>query len=378
MSGVIYFDNSATTQVDPAVAQRAVEMMTGKFGNPSSLHYLGAEAYTELGVARNQLAKMISAHTDQIYFTSGGTESNNIALQGGMEANRAVGRHMVTTAIEHDSILACGKRLERRGCTVTYVRPDPATRRIRAQDVVDAVGPETAVVSVMQVNNESGEILPIREIVAGVRAKNPRTLIHCDCVQGFGKLPFKLHECAVDMISASSHKIHGPKGVGMLYLRERSMVEPLEVGGSQEGRVNPGTESVPLACAFGLAADLELYGLQENAARVAGVRQYLVERLAAALPEAEINSPVDGSPYILNFSLPGVESGDLVSYLSLNGVYASAGSACSRGARSHVLEAMGFDEERIAGALRVSFSRHSTREEVDGLIAVLQAYRKER
>lgn len=371
---MIYFDNSATTRVDREVAQRAVELMTEKFGNPSSLHYLGAEAYTELGVARNQIAKMLGAHTDRIYFTSGGTESNNIAIQGGMRANRQNGDHLVTTAIEHDSILACGKRLERQGYRVTYVHPNRKTHRIQVQDIVDAVGADTAMVSVMQANNETGEILPIREIVACVRAKNPKTLIHCDCVQGFGKIPFKLHVCDVDMISASSHKIHGPKGVGMLYLRRPELVEPLELGGAQEGKINPGTENVPLACAFGLAADQALCEIQENAARIARVRAYLLDRLKAARPDALINSPLDGSPYILNFSLPGVESHELVSFLSLHGIYVSSGSACTKGARSHVLRAMGFDEARVGGALRISFSKHSTEEEVDGLINTLQVY----
>ncbi len=246
---MIYFDNSATTCVDAEVADRAVEIMCRQFGNPSSLHGVGSSAYTELGIARNQIAKMIAARTGDIYFTSGGTESNNIAVQGAARACRW-GKHIVTTAIEHASILKACAYLESGGWQVTYVAPNPDTHHIAAQDIIDAVRDDTVLVSVMFVNNETGEILPIKEIVNGVRKRNPKTLIHCDCVQGFGKLPFKLHVYDVDMISASAHKIHGPKGIGALYLRRPDLVFPLEFGGSQEGKVNPGTESVPPCMCF--------------------------------------------------------------------------------------------------------------------------------
>lgn len=227
---MIYFDNSATTCVDAEVADRAVEIMCRQFGNPSSLHGVGSSAYMELGIARNQIAKMIAARTGDIYFTSGGTESNNIAVQGAARACRW-GKHIVTTAIEHDSILKACAYLESGGWQVTYVAPNPDTHHIAAQDIIDAVRDDTVLVSVMFVNNETGEILPIKEIVNGVRKRNPKTLIHCDCVQGFGKLPFKLHVYDVDMISASAHKIHGPKGIGALYLRRPDLVFPLEFSG---------------------------------------------------------------------------------------------------------------------------------------------------
>lgn len=374
MIKAIYFDNSATTRVDQDVAAEAVAVMTENFGNPSSLHYLGGQAYRALGVARNQLAKVLGAPTSSIYFTSGGTQSNNIAIQGGLRANRAVGKHIVTTAIEHDSILRTCRMLETRGCSVTYVRPDPATHSIRAEGVISAVREDTALVSVMHVNNETGEILPIDRIIAGVRAKNPRTYIHCDGVQSFGKLPFKLYQYPVDMISASAHKIYGPKGVGMLYLRDRGMADPLEYGGKQEGLVNPGTESMPLACAFGLAADRTLYRMTEDYDRIEQLRAYLRERLQSTLPMVRINSPACSSPYVFNISLPGCVSHEMVSFLSLREIYVSAGSACSKGEKSHVLEAMGFSDDAISSALRISFCRYNTRREVDILVEALREF----
>lgn len=371
---MIYLDNSATTQVDEVVIQKAAEMMRGQFGNPSSLHFLGAEAYTALGIARNQLAKVLGAHTDRIYFTSGGTESNNLAIQGGLKANRAVGRHIVTTAIEHDSVLMTCRHLETQGYAATYIMPDSQTGRILARDVIDAIREDTTLLSVMAVNNETGELLPLQEIIAGVRKKNPRTLIHCDCVQCFGKLPFKLHVYDVDMLSASAHKLHAPKGVGMLYLKRADMIIPLKFGGSQEGRMNPGTENVPLACAFGVAADQALYDMEERAERVRAVKNHLEKLLKQRLPQAVVNSPETASPYLLNFSIPGFPSHEIVSYLSRQGIYVSAGSACSKGSKSHVLQAMGLDKGRLDSALRISLSKYNTCQEMDKLIAALKEF----
>lgn len=368
---MVYLDNSATTRVDPQVAQRAVEVMCGAFGNPSSLHGVGSAAYMELGIARNQIAKMLAAKTACIYFTSGGTESNNIAIQGGALANAAVGKHLVTTMIEHDSVLHSCQHMERLGWEVSYVRPDQQTHRLRTEDIVKAVRQDTALVSVMFVNNETGEILPIQEIVRGVREKNPRTRIHCDCVQGFGKLPFKLHQYDVDMVSISGHKIHAPKGIGALYLRSPEFVQPLEFGGSQEGGINPGTESVPLACAFGCASDIALYHLSEYQEKVSRLKAYLIERLESEFPGVQINSPNGASPYILSISLPGAISHELVTKLSGKGVYVSAGSACSKGSRSHVLEAMGLDPDRIDSVLRISLCHENCEADLDGLIQAI-------
>lgn len=372
---MIYFDNSATTCVDRAAADRAVEIMRMQFGNPSSLHGAGAAAYRELGIARNQIAKMLAARTSGIFFTSGGTESNNLAVLGTAMVSVPEEKHIVTTAIEHDSILRSCAHLEKNGWDVTYVQPDPETRRILAKDVIAAVRDDTALVSVMFVNNETGEILPLREIIKGVRNRNPRTRIHCDCVQGFGKLPFKLHVYDVDMVSASSHKIHGPKGVGALYLRRPDMICPMEYGGNQEGGINPGTENTPAACAFGLAADQALYAMERNEDAVRKVRTYLLDRLREEFPQIHVNSPENGSPFVLNFSLPGHASHEMVSFLSLHEIYLSAGSACTRGAESHVLRAMRFDQEVIGSALRVGLSKYSTTEEAEALVRTLKQFK---
>jgi len=354
------------------VIERVTQMMGDGFGNPSSLHGKGSQAYRELGVARNQVAKMLGAHTSRIYFTSGATESNNLAIQGGGRANVKVGKHIVTTAIEHDSVLAACGYMELQGWRVTYVKPNPIDHCIHAEDVIKAVKPDTALLSVMYVNNETGEILPIQEIVRGVRQKNPRTRIHCDCVQGFGKLPFKLHEYDVDMVSVSGHKIHGPQGVGALYLRDEDMAVPLVYGGSQENGISPGTENIPGICGFGLASDMALYQMRKNYTHAEAMREYCTALLREYVPEAVINSPLHSSPYILNFSLPGRTSERLVRELSIRGIYVSAGSACSKGKPSHVLRAMGFPEERLYSALRLGFCKYTTRDELKALVAYLK------
>ena len=370
---VIYFDNSATTRVDDDVAAVAVQKMTQQFGNPSSLHFLGAQAYQDLNVARNQVAKMLGAKSACIYFTSGGTESNHLAVQGGARANSRVGKHVVTTAIEHASVLGACRALEKQGWQVDYVRPNLATGRIRAEDIVRAVTPQTALVSCMQVNSETGELLPLREIIRGVHEKNPDTRIHVDCVQGFGKIPFKLHEYDVDFVSASAHKIHGPKGVGALYVREGVPMQPLYPGGSQEGGLRPGTESVPLACAFGCAADKLLPEILENYGSVQRLQHYLMERLRQ-LPQIRLTMTENISPYILHFAIPGIPSHETVSYFSLEGIYLSAGSACSRGQPSHVVAAMNLPPDIRDSVIRLSFCKYNTIAEADAFLEKLQIW----
>lgn len=371
---MIYLDNSATTRVDRDAAAKAYELMTEGYGNPSSQYSLGMDAYQELIAARLQVSRMLSAPPNRVYFTSGGTESNNIAIRGTALARQAVGRHLVTTAIEHSSVLQCCAALEREGFQVTYVQPDAQTHTIRAADVVAAVRPDTVLVSTMHVNNETGEILPLEEIVAGVRARNPETKIHCDAVQSYGKLPFKLYEQQVDLLSASSHKIHGPKGVGLLYIREGCPIQPLEYGGSQEGRINPGTENVPAACAFGVAAAKKLTAMEQNLAYAAKLKGYLLRRLLAECPGVHINSPEHASPFVLNFSLPGQISSEIIDFLDLRDICVSAGSACAKGARSYTLEAMGYSEAVLDGALRIGLSEYNTIEELDCFIEALKAY----
>ena len=370
---MIYFDNSATTRVDPDVAQAAAAAMTENFGNPSSLHYVGVQAYQALNVARNQIAKMLGAKTSCIVFTSGGTESNNLAIQGGAAANLSAGKHIVTSAIEHSSVLGACSALEGQGCRVTYVRPDPAAGRIRAEDFINAVDEETALVSCMEVNSETGELLPIKEIIHGVRRKNPNTRIHVDCVQGFGKIPFKVYEYDVDFLSASSHKIHGPKGIGALYIKDGVTVRPFLYGGRQERGIKPGTENVPLACAFGLAADKLLPRIQENFQYVQGLQAHLIRQLQE-IPQVRLTMTENISPYILNFSIPGIPSHETVSHFSMENIYIAAGSACSKGEPSHVIAAMGLPQEVIDSVLRISFCKYNTIEEIDVFIRKLKEW----
>lgn len=369
---MVYLDNSATTQVDGDVAKLALEMMTERFGNPSSLHHFGMDAYQSVMNARYQLARMLGCPTGCVHFTSGGTESNNLAIRGSVMASPHRGNHIVTTSIEHSSVLECLRALEKEGFSVTYVRPDPAAHRISAQSILEAVREDTVLISMMHVNNETGEILPVGEVAAEAKRRNPDILIHTDAVQSFGKIPVKIHELKVDFISASGHKLHAPKGIGMLYIREGCQVKPLVYGGAQEKRIHPGTESVPLSCAFGLASEKMLLSMQKNLERVTALRDYVKEKLICTFGEVSINSPEDGLPYILNFSLPGHLSGDVVDALGMKDIFISAGSACSKGARSHVLESAGYAPEIVDSVLRVSFSEQSTREEADILLKALQ------
>jgi len=369
---VIYLDNSATTAADKDVAELALDYMLHHYGNPSSLHHFGMDAYQSLMNARYQAARLLGAPTDCIFFTSGGTESNNIAVRGTALANKAFGSHIITTAIEHSSVLSCCKSLEQEGFTITYVKPNPASHRIEAEDILREVREDTILVSAMHINNETGEILPIRQIADGVRKRNPHTRIHCDAVQSFGKLSVKIHELNVDLISASGHKIHAPKGIGLLYIREGCPVTPLKYGGAQEGRINPGTENVPLACALGLACEKRLLHFRDNLNQVSLLKQYCLDSLYEAFPKLHLNSPADASPYVLNISFPGWNSSELVDLLSMRDIYVSAGSACSRGARSHVLLAAGFSDDIVNSALRISFSEENTTSEIDCLVNTLK------
>lgn len=372
---MIYLDNSATTVVNKEVVELVSQTMLENFGNPSAQYYLGAEAYKAVGFARSQIAKIFATSPSTITFTSGGTESNNLAILGCAKAHPEK-KHIVTTAIEHDSVLNACKALEKQGYQIDYIFPNKSNGCIRAEDIIEAVREDTLLISCMFINNETGEILPIKQISQKVRIRNPQTIIHCDCVQGFGKIPFKIHEYDVDLISASGHKLHAPKGVGILYQRDPTLIEPLVYGGNQEKRVHPGTENVPSICGFGLAADQAAYMMTEKMKHVYSLKQHIKKELETTFSFVQFNSPENSSPYILNFSFSGFRSSDIIRYLSLRGIYVSSSSACSLGARSHVLEAMGLANERIDSAIRVSFSRFSTIKELDEFVLALVDFTK--
>ena len=370
---LIYMDNSATTRPDRLVTEKVSRIMDCTYGNASSLHDIGAEAFNAIGLARNQVASVISAKTSDIVFTSSGTESNNLAILGAAAHNKTIGKHIVTTTIEHASVINTMNQLEREGFNVTRIEPRQQTHRIEAKDVIDAVNDQTTLVSVMHVNNETGEILPIKEIVQGIRAKNPDTLIHCDCVQSYGKYPFKLYEMKVDLVSASAHKLHGPKGVGMLYVRDKSRLLPLMYGGKQESLLRPSTENTPGICGFGIAAHQALLHMKERLEHFESMKQTLLKHIENK-SSFHINSHVNSVSYILNFSVLGKESQAIVEHFNRHNIYISAGSACKKGEKSYVLQSLGYEKEVINGAVRVSFSKFNTIEDVQRFLKVLDEF----
>lgn len=365
---MIYLDNSATTQVDDDVAEIAYEMMTECYGNPSSPYMLGRDALLRITSARNQVAKVISAPTERLFFTSGGTEANNIAIQGTM-LRRGMKGKIITTAIEHSSVLDCSRRMQELGCEAIFVYP--RNGRIHAEDVIREVDQDTVLVSIMAVNNETGEVLPVKEIFEGVKRKNPKTYVHCDCVQAYGKLLFSLNHIPADMVSMSGHKIHAPKGCGALYVREGIELQPVCYGGGQESRIRPGTENVPSITAFGAAADKALIDIRKNWDYVAGLKAFLIEEFSK-MDEVVINSPEQSVPYLLNISVLSNTTEELIHAFSMKGIYLSGSSACERGARSHVISAMGIDGRRADSVIRIGLSKKNTLEELKVFIAALK------
>jgi cysteine desulfurase len=365
----IYFDNSSTTRVCREAAEKVMEVMTKDYGNPSSLHAKGFRAEQELRASREAVASLLGAQPEEIYFTSGGTESNNIALFGAARARRKRGNRIVTTAVEHPSVLNTMKRLEKDGFAVVYLKPD-AQGKIDPEQVREAVTPDTILVSMMRVNNEVGSILPVEAAADAIEAANAPALLHVDAVQAFGKLPLHVRKLRADLMSVSGHKIHGPKGIGALFLRRGVHIEPLTYGGGQEKNIRPGTESVPLIAGLGAA----VRALPDLETELAAIRE-LNGFCRAGLSKIEgitVNSPDDALPYILNFSAGGVRAETMLHFLSGREIYVSSGSACSRGRESHVLKAMGLPEERIGSALRLSFCRFNTKKEAEIFLAALR------
>lgn len=358
----IYFDNSSTTRVCREAAEKVMELMTENYGNPSSLHGLGFRAERAMAEARAAVASLLGAGPEEITFTSGGTESNNLALFGAAHALKKRGNRIVTTMIEHPSVLNVMKRLEQEGFSVTYLKPD-ALGRIDPEQIRAAVDQDTILVSLMRVNNEIGSILPVEAAAEAIRAAGAPALLHVDAVQAFGKLPLRPRETGIDLLSVSAHKIHGPKGAGALYVRRGVHLEPRSYGGGQERDLRPGTESTPLIAGFG-AAVRALPDLPAQRERMAALSAHCREKLAE-IPGVVFNSAPDALPYILNFSVPGVRAETMLHFLSDREIYVSSGSACAKGKESHVLAAMGLKKERIASALRLSFSRFNTPEEAD-------------
>ena len=368
MDQLIYFDYAATTPVRPEAVQAMAEAL-GQFGNPSSRYEYARQAALRVKEDREDVARAFGCSPGELFFTSCGTEGDNWAIRRGVEVNRRRGRHIVTTAIEHAAVLETCRDLERQGYEVTYLKPDRAGR-ITAEQLTAALRPDTALVSMMLVNNETGVILPVAECVKAVKAFDPSILLHCDAVQGFLKTPEPLVRLGADLVTVSGHKVGAPKGVGALYIKKGVRLRPLLTGGGQEEGVRSGTEATAQIAAFAAAvrANLADPGRLE---RAAAIKEYTLSKLKEAVPKLEVISAGD-APHICAVTLPGYKSEVIVRVLGDRGVCVSSGSACHKGKPSHVFAAMNLPKPWLDGALRLSFSPDSTQEEADALASALK------
>ena len=359
---MIYLDNSATTKPCPEAVAAMTEMLTDCWGNPSSLYALGDAAAKRLDTARKQVAALLGAEPERVFFTSGGTEADNWAIHSAVERLGKRGKHIVTTAVEHHAVLHPLKKLEAQGFEVTYLKPD-ATGVVSVEALQAVLRKDTILVSVMMVNNESGAVMPIEKMVKATRRLSPIALFHTDAVQGFGKIPFKAKTLGADLISVSGHKVHGPKGVGALYIRKDLSLPPFIRGGGQEREFRSGTEAVPAIVGFGAAC--AAMDLKAEIAHLADLRDRC-RTMLAELPGVVLVGQGE-APHVVSMSVPGLRSQGLINGLQDQEIYVSAGSACAKGHRSHVLEAMGVDHRVIDGAIRISFGRDNTPEDIESL-----------
>lgn len=369
----IYFDNSATTPVFPVVRETMMRTLEADFGNPSSMHRKGLEAEQYVRQARAQIARTLKVEEKEIFFTSGGTESNNLALMGAASAHARQGKHLITSAIEHPSVSNTMRHLEEQGYSVTYL-PVDREGRVSPADLEAALTPETILVSIMLVNNEIGTREPVEEIGTRIKKKNPRTLFHVDAIQGYGKYVIRPKKWNIDLLSVSGHKIHGPKGVGFLYIRDKVKLQPIVFGGEQQKGLRSGTENVPGIAGLGAAAE-EIY--RDHEARIEALyrcKERMVNGLKA-LDHVTVNGPAPraGAPHVVSASFAGIRSEVLLHALEERGIYVSAGSACASNhpGLSSTLVAIGLDQKLLDCTLRFSFSIYTTEEEVDETLRVL-------
>lgn len=363
-----YLDNSATTVTSQQAAQKALMMMTTEYGNPSSLHKKGLSAELEIENAREVIAQSISVDSSELYFTSGSTESNNTVLFGVANAKKRDGNKIVTTAIEHSSVIEACKKLECDGFEVVYLSPDE-TGVVPLSAFEQAVDSNTILVAVMAVNNEIGSIQNIERIGKIVKRKNPDAVFHCDAVQAYGKMTLKPKKWNVDTMCVSSHKVHGPKGVGALYIKKGCRVTPLIYGGEQQKKVRPGTECAPLIAAFCVAVNE--FDIQSNLEHIKSLNDYLKNELSK-IDDVVINSSENALPYIVNVSVLGIKSETMLHHLEQDEIYVSSSSACAKGKRSYVLKALTIEDKLIDSALRISFSKYNTKDDIDAFITSLK------
>ncbi len=357
-----YLDNSATTKVCTAAAEKASKMMTECYGNPSSLHSLGFAAERELTAARESVATLLKADPTAVTFTSGGTEANNLAILGAANAKKRRGNHVITTAIEHPSVLEAFARLEADGFEVTRVAPK-RDGTICPRDLLDACRADTVFVSAMAVNNETGAVFSWESVAPAIKRKSPLATLHCDAVQAAGKLALSFDKMGVDLCSVSGHKLHAPKGVGALFVKKGTrLVPPAALGGGQEKSLRSGTENMPAIAAFGEAVKA-LPSPAEQHRHYEALRAYLLA-LLSDVDDVVLHTPETAAPYIVHLSLLGRKSETLVHALAEREVYVSGGSACAKGKKSHVLQAMQLPQAEIDSSLRISFSTHTNEDEL--------------
>lgn len=368
---MIYLDNSATTKPFSSIVESFTQVTNQYFGNPSSIHHLGGQSEKLLTSARDQVAQLLEVNSEEIIFTSGGTEGNNMAIKGIAYKHQIRGKHMITTAIEHPSVLETFQQLEREGFHVTYL-PVNEAGQVNVEDVEQAITDETILLSIMHVNNEIGSIMPLVEIGA-LAKKYPKLFFHVDAVQSVGKIPLVLKNSGIDSCTISGHKIHGLKGTGILYMNEKMALQPLFTGGAQEFGIRSGTEN--LAGAVAMARALRLIKEKETTeqSHLLNLHELLINGFEK-MPDVVINSPDHGAPHIVNISLPGFKPEVVIHALGEENIFISTKSACSskRDDESHVLMACGFDQERASSALRISTSYDTTTEDIKAFLQVFQ------
>ena len=367
----IYLDYNSTTPVDPEVIKVMQQALAENYGNPSSVHTLGQKSKAAIDAAREKIATLLGAKPNEIYMTSGGTEADNLALKGAAAALRKKGNHIITSKIEHHAVLESGHYLEKNGFEVTYLGCDKSGV-VSVEDLRRAIRPETTVVSIMMANNETGAIQPIKEMAAVCHEAG--VLFHTDAVQAVGKIPVRVPELDVDMLSLSAHKFYGPKGIGVLYVRSKTPVTPLLHGGSHERRMRAGTENVASIIGMAKALEISIEKLESEHRRLNDLANYFIERVTTEVGEVYLNGPVENRvPSTVNLSFKGVEGESIILSLDLKGVAVSSGSACTSGSLqlSHVLEAMDADPLLAQGSIRFSMGRYTTRDHLDYTISIL-------
>lgn len=367
---MIYLDNSATTKPCKEAVEAVMDAMTESWSNPSSLYHFGMEGAKLLRSARAKVASALGAEPDRVFFTSGGTEADNWAIFSAVKRMGKRGKHLITTAVEHPAVLNCFKELETQGFEVTYLQPD-SLGCVTLDSLKAALRKDTILVSIMMVNNESGAVMPISAMAKLTHRICPDAIFHTDAVQGFLKVPFQAKTLGADLISISSHKVHGPKGAGALYISPRLKSFPARaIGGGQESGLRSGTEGTPAIFGFAAACEAGKATLKEDIAREAELLDGLIAKLCK-LDGLVING-AHQAPHILSLSIPGIPTQNSINILQDAGICVSAGSACAKGHRSHVMVAMGLAPEVIDGSFRVSICRDTTQEELDRLVEVIE------